>query len=228
MRWSYHAAWTLLALCVATVHADELRYDQIEFTVQAEMEVENDLAEVMLAAESDHADPAALANEINQAMAWALKQARGATGVEIASGNYQTFPVYDKERLHHWHAIQMLTLRSQKMDTLMTLVGALQRRLQVKSMQFLVSPARQRTNEAELTDRVIDLFKERAARIQRGLGAKSYRIVRITLEDANPPPRFGIMAGMAMMGKAAAALVTSEAGTSRQHLDAHAVIQLQF
>lgn len=226
MRWSHYAAWILLTLCAATVQAEELQYDQVEFNVQAEMEVENDLAETVLAAESDHADPAALANEINQAMAWALKQARGTSGVEIASGDYQTFPVYDKERLHHWHASQMLTLRSAKTETLMKLVGALQQRLQVKSMRFLVSHARQRATEAELTDQLMERFKERAARIQRGLGAKGYHIIRITLEGAAPPPDFRVMAATATMEKAAP--VAGEAGTSRQRLDARAVIQLQF
>jgi len=222
------AALILLTLCAASARAEELQYDQVEFAVQAEIEVENDLAEIVLAAESDHADPAALAGEINSAMSWALKQARGAAGIEIASGNYQTFPVYDKERLHHWHASQALTLRSQKMQTLMTLVGALQQRLQVKSMQFLVSPATQRTHDAELTDQLMERFKERASRIQLGLGAKAYRLVRLTVEGAPPPPRFGIMAGTAMMEKEAGTPVAGEAGSSRQRLDARAVIQLQF
>src|SRR3569623_2424281 len=160
----------LSMLAIGSARADEPHYDQVEFTVQAEAVWPNDFAEVVLATEGEHADAARLANDINQNMGWALRQARAGDGIEIQSGDYQTYPVFEKDRLHHWRAMQSLILRSRNIDALTTLAGTLQQRLQVKSMRFMVSPERQRSGEAELIERAMEEIKERALRLQSGLG----------------------------------------------------------
>lgn len=116
--------------------------------MEASGELQNDLAEVTLAAETEHTDPAQLAAEINRAMSWALSEVRKRAAIESRSGDYQTYPVYDDTRLHHWRGTQNLILRSEKIEDLNVLAGTLQQRLQIKSMQFIVSPARQRAGEA--------------------------------------------------------------------------------
>ena len=218
----------LSMLAIGSARADEPQYDQVEFTVQAEAEWPNDFAEVVLATEGEHADAARLANDINQNMGWALRQARAVDGIEIQSGDYQTYPVFEKDRLHHWRAMQSLILRSRNIDALTTLAGTLQQRLQVKSMRFMVSPERQRSGEAELIDRAMADFKERALRIQRGLGAKGYRLVRLGIDGAGTPPPMPMMMRMTAAEKDGAAAVAGEAGSSRHQLTLHAVIQLTF
>lgn len=219
----------LLAMfAIGSARADELQYDQVEFNVQAEAEWPNDFAEVVLATEGEHADAARLANDINQKMGWALRQARAVDGIEIQSGDYQTYPVFEKDRLHHWRAMQSLILRSRNIDALTTLAGTLQQRLQVKSMRFMVSPERQRSGEAELIDSAMANFKERALRIQRGLGAKGYRLVRLGIDGVGTPPPMPMMMRMAVAEKDSAAAVAGEAGSSRHQLTLHAVIQLTF
>lgn len=215
-------------LCASGARAEDIQYDQVEFSVHAETALQNDLAEVVLAVEVEHPDPAQLASEINRTMSWALSQARGTNGVDSQTGDYQTYPIYEKDRLLRWRGTQTLTLRSsQKIESLNKLVGMLQQRLQVKSMQFTVSPERQRANEAQLTDQLMDHFKERASRIQRGLAAKGYRIVRLNLDGATPPPHFPVISRMSVMEKSSDAAAT-EAGSSKLRLDLRAVIQLQF
>jgi predicted secreted protein len=53
----------------ATAHDDELAHDRIEFTVQVEEELPNDLAEAVLAAQAENGDPARVAKQINDTMA---------------------------------------------------------------------------------------------------------------------------------------------------------------
>ena len=60
-----------------------LNYDQVEFSVQAEEELPNDLAEVVLAAQSEHAEPAQVAKDINETMTWALGQVHVVTGHRV-------------------------------------------------------------------------------------------------------------------------------------------------
>lgn len=210
-----------------TARADELQYDQVEFAVQAETELQNDLAEAVLAAEAQHTDPAQVAAEINRAMDWALQQARAVNAVDAESGGYETYPVYDKTRLIHWRGSQGLVLRSRDTAALNALLGTLQQRLQVKAMRFTVSPERQRAAEAGLVDQALEDFKTRAARIQQGLGAKGYRIVRLQVDGTAAPP-MPLMARVAAMEQDAAVPVAAEPGSSRQRLGVHAVIQLQF
>lgn len=227
--WVLVSSIVMAALLAAeAARAEQPQYDQVEFSVHAEIELQNDLSEVVLAAEAEHPDPAELANEINRTMSWALSRTRGVAGVDVQTGDYQTYPVYEKDRLLRWRATQILLLRSPRFEDLNKMVGGLQQRLQVKSMRFTVSPARQRASEAQLTDQLMEAFKERAARIQRGLSAKGYRIVRLTLDAAAPPPHFPVMARTAMMEKSGAEPVAAEAGSSRLQLDLRAVIELQF
>jgi predicted secreted protein len=215
-----------IALCPAGgAQADELQYGQVSFTVQAERELQNDLAEAVLAAEADQTDPAKVADDINRTMAWALDQARGVEGVTAQTGEYQTYPIYDdKGRLQSWRGSQALILRGPKIEALSALAGRLQQRLQIKTMHFTPSPERRRFSEEQLTDRLLAQFKERAGRIQRDLGAKSYRIVRLDVGNAGEPQA---LTRMALSGTAGAP-VAAEAGSSRIRLSVHATIQLEF
>jgi predicted secreted protein len=151
----------------------------------------------------------------------------GVAAVAADSGGYQTYPVYDKTRLDHWRGIQTLTLRSKRIESLNTLVGRLQQRLQVKSMRFTVSPDQRQAGESRLIDRALDKFRTRALRIQKGLDAEGYDIVTLQLGAAGNPAPIP-MARMTMARMENSAPVAGEAGTSRQTLSVHAVIQLHF
>lgn len=213
--------------CAAADHGAELSYDQVEFSVHVEAELPNDLAEVVLAAQKEHSDPAQVAREINDTMAWALSQVHAVADIAANSGGYQTYPVYEKSRLHHWRGIQTLVLRSKRIAALNALVGTLQQRLQVQNMRFMVSPDQQQHSETLLIDQALDRFKARARRIQQRLGAKGYEIVNLRVgASGNPPPL--PMERMALARTGNDAPLADDAGTSRQTLDVHAVIQLRF
>lgn len=223
------AALFTTALAVsATARADDTdaALDRIEFQTEATREVDNDMMQVILAVEKEHADPARLADEINRAMGWALQQARAQTGVHSRSGAYHTFPVYDQQRIVRWRAVQELVLESEQSAALNGLVGRLQDRLQVRAMTFSVSEGQQARIEQELTGEALDNFKQRAQAIAERLGAAGYDIVRLQLQqDAGAPPM--PMQSMVRMLKTEDAPVASEAGTSRLTVGVYAVIQLR-
>jgi predicted secreted protein len=216
----------LVLITAVSAHAEEPPRDQVSFTVEAESESQNDLAEALLAVETESAKPATVAEDVNRAMSWALDQARGTEGVSFQTADYQTYPIYDdKGRLLRWHGSQTLILRSGKIAALSELAGQLQQRLQIKSLRFMPSPERRRDAEAQLTDQVLAQFKERAGRIQRDLDAKGYRIITLDLQQGGASPlAFSRMA----VAESAAAPVATEAGVSRLQLTGRAVIQLQY
>jgi predicted secreted protein len=202
-------------------------HDQVEFTVEAGAELANDLAEVVMAAQAEHHDPARVAREINDTMAWALNQVHGVADIAATSGGYQTYPVYDKTRLDHWRGVQTLVLRSKRIEALNSLVGTLQQRLQVQNMRFAVSPDQRQASESRLIDQALDRFKARALRIQQRLGATGYDIVNLKVGTSGNPPPYPLE-GMAMARAASRPPLAGEAGTSRQTLSIRAVIQLRF
>ena len=56
-------------------------------------DVENDWVIARLGVTAEDADPARLADRINQEMTWALGLARGREAVEARSGGYTTLPI---------------------------------------------------------------------------------------------------------------------------------------
>ena len=218
------------ALAVGTAaRADDAdtAFDRIEFQTQATREVDNDLTRVVLAVEKEHADPARLADEIIRAMAWALQQVRTQDGIRSRSGAYHTFPVYDQDRIVRWRAAQELILEGEQNAPLNALVGRLQDRLQVRSMNFSVSEKMQVDIEQELTGEALDNFRRRAQAIAARLGATGYDIVRLQLQDeAGAPPPLP-MQSMVRALKVEDAPVASDPGTSRLVVGVYAVIQLR-
>lgn len=227
MGWPWLFFLILLGIVAPCGAAETAEFNQVTFSVQAETELPNDLAEVVLAAQTENADPSRAAEEINNTMAWALNQIHGRDDISATSGAYQTFPVYDKTRLDHWRVTQILMLRSKRIEALNTLVGKLQQRLQVRNMRFTVSPEQRRASDSRLIDQALERFKTRALGIQKRLEAKGYKIVSLKVDTSGnhvPIP----MEHLTMARIESAAPVASEAGTSRRTVSIHAVIQLRF
>ena len=95
-------------------------------------------AVLSVTAEDDNA--ARLADQINRTMDWALKTAKARAKIEVRTSGYRTYPVYDKDKIRRWRATQELLLESADFAELGNLIGQLQERLQVASMNFSVSP----------------------------------------------------------------------------------------
>lgn len=220
----------LLMLVLASGPAlanDDVELNRVEFQVQVDREVGNDLARAMLVVEGENHDPARLAAEINRTMAWALEQAKGVTTVQSRSADYRSFPVYDQRRITQWRASQELVLESTDIEALNTLIGRLQQRLQVRSMAFLVSPERRREVLAALDGEAIDEFRRRAGLIAERLGAGAYDIVQLQISDdggrlAPPSPLLA-----RTLAVAEDMPVASEPGTSRLGIGIHALIRLR-
>jgi predicted secreted protein len=226
--WAFFLVVLVIMTAPRTSFADNADpHNRVAFTVQVETELTNDLAETVLAAQAEHHNPAQVAEDINAAMAWALRQVHGVADVTAVNGAYQTYPIYDKTRLDHWRGTQTLVLRSKHIEALNKLIGTLQQRLQVQSMRFTASPKQRQAGEAQLVDQALARFKSRALRIQQQLGATGYDIVNLKLETVGarlPIP----LEHLAMARAASGAPVAAEAGTSRLSLNLTAAIQLHF
>ena len=185
-------------------------------------------APAVLSVTAEDTDAARLADQINRTMDWAIKTAKTHTKVESRTGGYQTYPVYDKDRIQRWRATQELLLEGADFAQLGELIGKLQERLQVTAITFSVSPERRATVEDELIARALEAFKQRADLVRKQLAAKGYRIVDVSINQGGfaPVPR-PMMRAAASMPEASVAPPAVQAGTSTLSVNVSGVIELQ-
>ncbi|MEE9343047.1 MAG: SIMPL domain-containing protein [Gammaproteobacteria bacterium] len=211
-----------------TLHADDKRpMNQVNFQIDVDQEVENDQINATLSINENNKNPARLADEINQAMSWAMKIAKKADGVKVKSGSYQTYPVYDKKRITSWRGRQDLQLEASEVSQLSELVGTLQERLQVQSMRFSVSRQRQREVQEKLTEKALSAFKDRAQLIAKSLDSRGYDIETISVQTSGQQhmPRMR-MESMSYDAQAKSA-PAMEAGTSKVQVIVSGAIKLR-
>lgn len=201
--------------------------DRVSFRVEAGREVQNDQVSAVLQASAEDRDAAKLADEINSAMHWALQQAKAVKGVKPQSGNYRTYPVYDNSKIVRWRGVQELHLESRDVAALSDLLGTLQARLQMQSMQFSVSMSVRDTVEDELIAEALAAFRKRASLISGSLKASGYELLDVNINSAGHPPVIPMrMESRARVSAASVAPPAVEQGSSRISVQVSGAIRL--
>ncbi|HFD79893.1 MAG TPA: DUF541 domain-containing protein [Gammaproteobacteria bacterium] len=221
-------ACALALLLAAPLRADEDdEGDRVRFRVEVGREVDNDRAVAVMSVTGERREPAQLADRINAAMQWALEQARAAEGVRASSGSYQTYPVYDKNKIVRWRGRQELRLESGDVDRLSRLLGRLQERLQVQSLQFSVSPEKRSRVEGELIEQALAAYQARAEVVSRALGAKGYQLLDISIDTGGRDHAVPLRVQAAALNRAAVEPPAMEAGSSRLTVQVSGSVRLR-
>ena len=211
----------LLAGC-ASAGEQEAQFNVVTLEAQVSREVANDQLVAVLAVELHGPDPATSAKMVNARMAEALKQAAAVPAVKARSGNYQTFPRYDRnQRIESWQVSQELRLESADFEAATRLIGRLQDSLVVRSMAVRLSPEARRAAEDALIAQAIAAFRARAERVRAAMQAAGYRIRTLNIgTSGGPPPR-------PFEARAMAQQVAVEPGESQVSVTASGSIQLR-
>ena len=219
----------LLAPLAAAAQAPETLFNPlfnlVTLNAQAEKEVPNDLLTAVLAAESEGADTAKLAEATNRTMQAAIAAARGYRGVRARSGNYQTFPQYDGRKIAGWRARQELRLESADFAALAELIGKLQATLVVTGMTLSVSPEARKQAENALIPEALAAFEERARLVRDAMKAKGHRVRDVQISSAGAP--YPVPLPARAMAASSAPGPAVEAGTTRILITVSGTIQLQ-
>lgn len=218
----------LLLAPVASAGQAAPTYNRVHLGESARADIENDLLVAVLFAQAEGRDPAVPADEVNRLMDWALNLAGSHPEVKAQTLNYQTNPVYNKDKIRTWRVRQSLRLESRDSRVLGDLVGKLQESLQMESLSYQVSDERRRSHTDALTETALQRFEARAHHVAKTLGRSGYRIVQIRIDDAGRPP-MPVARGMmfeAAMADAAPAPARIEAGTSEIGISVSGEIEL--
>lgn len=224
------AGGTALSTDATATEHDGVTYDRVQLSVSASRAVVNDLSVATLYVERDGKTQLEVSAAVNEAMAWALVEARKAADIKLETAQYSTWPIHSDNgtSLTGWRARQSLRLEAADSKKLAALVTSLQARLAVESIGFSVSAARQSALEDELTREALKKFTAKASQVAETLGRPGFRLLRIDLGNTGgfPPPAHyrGVMA---MADRAmAAAPVQMESGEQTLTVTASGLIQL--
>ena len=203
---------------------------QLEATAHAD--VTPDRAVVVLAAERQGSDVAALNAEVTRLLDSAVKTARATPGVQVQTGNFQTQPRYKvvagQSQQDGWSVGAQITLKSVDFAAVGRLAGQLAQSLQVQSTGTEISPELQARELAKLTQQAIAQYRNQAQAAARDFGYAGYALREVSigsLQGASPAPRpmFRAMAAVPMGEQA----VPIEAGVRALGVTVSGSVQLQ-
>jgi len=163
-------------------------YNIFSLSVEVTTEVGNDLMRANLVVQARNQDASVLSDQINETMAWALKQLEGFPTLKLETRDYQTFPRYDTSqarRLIGWRATQILQIETDDFPAASEAIQILQERLQVQGMQLTAKQAARQGAADLLINDALQAFKQRAELVQKNMGAATYRVVDVDIQTDN-------------------------------------------
>ena len=230
LRLTRFTALALLFVLTWQAWADDapLTYDRIDFSVVATRQVENDTLVAILYVQREGEDAGKLVDAVNRSIQWGLAQARKASELKIQTLDYHTNPVYRNQKLQGWRVSQSIRLESRDASQLSHIIGILQERLAVRSVQYDISPARRAQVETELIGEAISKFTKRAELITAELDRKGYRLVKMNVNTSSSPPPRRAPQLMAMRAEPAVAAPEFEAGTQSLQVYVAGTVELKI
>lgn len=199
--------------------------DRVSFELSETSMVETDVVIARLYAQFEGAEQAALANEINQTMRWALETAAGTENVEVQTQDYRTDPVYRDQRVVAWRARQSLEVKGQDTQVISALIATLQQRLAVDGIRYEASPETRKRVERALTTKLLGAVQERASEIAHALGRDGYQLVRIDLNANANAPRVAYRSAQLAMADAVAPPALTQ---GEQNLSVRANVEIEL
>jgi predicted secreted protein len=201
----------------------------IEFRVEVQRPVANDLGRASAYVELTGGDPAEVARKVKAAIAEGLATAKAQPGITVRSGGTHTWPIYGKTGrvIENWRMRSELLLESRDAAALSTAVGKLQGgSLAIGSIQFAPAPETRRQAEDDATLEAIEAFNARAARIAATL-KKPYKIRQLSVNAGGHSPQpYPVARGIAMMASPEGAPMPVEAGESNVTVNVGGQIEL--
>lgn len=199
----------------------------IDFRVDVQRSVANDLGRVTAYSEISGSDAAEVARKVKAAIADGLATAKAQAGVTVKSGNTHTYPVYSKggRSIENWRMRSEIILESRDAAALSTAVGKLQGALAVSNINFSPAAETRRKAEEEATLEAIDAFRTKAERIATSM-KKPYRIRQMSVNGSSQYPQPYPMARGAMLMATEAAPMPVEAGESNITVNVSGQIEL--
>ncbi|HHJ34888.1 MAG TPA: DUF541 domain-containing protein [Gammaproteobacteria bacterium] len=182
----------LSCFMLADVYAHEAAktYNQVSLEVSSSADVDNDTMIASMYVQEEGSSAAALSNEVNRKINWALERLKQYRSIEVETENYTTSPVYNKNQIISWRVRQSIKLESKDMPLMSEVLGDLQGQLKLNGISFDVSQSKRESQTKILIDKALAAFTERASQIANTLRYGDYKIVNIHVSTSGSSPRY--------------------------------------
>lgn len=205
----------------------EMEYNLVSLSETASREVPNEIMFVTMQASHRAGSPSASANEVNKRMQWAISIVKKHDELKYETGQYNTYPMYRKERIGEWNSSQQLSIESKDVTLLSKVVGELQEQLQMQNMSFKPSKETQEKIEDELVVEAIKKFQSRAKLIQKAMKGKDYQVVNMDVNTQGGHSPIAYRAQAYEMSSAKMAAPAVEQGSSELSVSVNGQVQIQ-
>jgi len=225
-----HVAFVLTAIFAIAPHSfadeDAPLYDRVNFQVSTSEEVANDTLIAIMYQERDGQKPSVIADEVNRDIAWAVDRAKQASGIAVQTLGYHQQPQYRNQSVVGWKVRQSIRLESTDTEALASLIGELQSRLSVASIQYSISSNARAQAEERLITQALAQFNRRGTLIAGELGRPDYRIVNMDVSTDHAAPGPVRMRSVAAMAESSVAPPTLEGGVQQVTVRVSGTIEL--
>ncbi len=212
---------------VAYAQEPEQSWNRVSLSAQAGESVDNDRAVAVVFIEREGERPTHLAEQVNEAIRWAVDVAKAVEGIKIQTQGYQSWPIRDKRRITGWRVRQSVSLRSKDMASLGELVGQLQKRVALQSIAFELSPESREAADDRGIAKALARFRQRAQLVSQEMGANGYRIVSMNVNTSASGPMRPMMArGMMADSMRMKAAPSMEGGSRRVTVSVNGTIEM--
>jgi predicted secreted protein len=191
-------------------------FDMLNLTAAATEEAVYDQATATFAYDEQGKDSPALADKASQTITIALKQAKTVKEVRAHTGQFSTYPVYDKDQKPvGWRVHAELLIESTDFKALAALVNTLASTLPLSNMRYSLTPATRNDLSRKLESQAIAAFREKALRLTQGFGYTTFQIGDVTVGENDAVfQRSNVYAAPAQSFAKSALNVPMEAGTT--------------
>ena len=217
MRPLFLVTLLLASLCASAQTSQQPYLNVVSFEASATREVPTDTLTITLFAEEQGPDPTELATKVNTRIEQAAARAKAESAVQVHTGNYQTFPLYDRSnQITGWRIRAELILESHDFKAAGALAGRLQPALKLSAMAFSLSRDAREQVIAALLKETLDKYQQRAKVIAGTLGFPGYSLGQLSVrsDGAGPPLPPVAYRQMSAMADSAPPAVTAEGGTN--------------
>lgn len=190
-------------------------WPQATLQAEAAAEVAHDTVSITLASEVSEPSQAAVAAALAKVMDKVMAQAKGHEGIKVSSGNYNVWPMNDKDgKISNWRGRGEILLQSKDFAAVSELAAKFADQMPIANLSFSVSPEARAKQEEALLESAAKAFRDRAQALASAFGFSGYDVKEINLGGAGT--RFEAAPRAMMMAKAADSVaVPLEGGTER-------------
>jgi len=218
----------------AAVQAQNVPYpppsNVLQLSATGTVEVQQDLLRMSLSTTREGQDPAAVQNQLKQALDAALTEARKqaqAGQMDIRTGNFSLYPRYGRDgKMSGWNGTAELVLEGRDFTRITQTAGRIQT-MTLGNVSFGLSREQRAKVEGEAQAQAIQGFQAKANELAKGFGFAGYSLREVSVnanDQSFPRPR---MMAMEAKGAAADMAVPVEAGKSTVVVTVSGSVQLR-